>query len=448
MTGVLNGMFLRKDGRIWPSNTQPFCAVVSINEQAGPEDSFYFLVPRHEPALAERREFRLDPRSAMPVPVSMAAREPHAFKTLARGSALDLELISRLENEPHISMRKYLEQEGLEIAQGFIAGKRGLQDASMQRGLPVLEGPDKPMFSVETEGLDLIEDRYPQLAFQWPRSPAIYVGPHLLFREAPKQDPAHRGALVTDGDVMFSRSFYGVPIPDTKKTVRDYLYVLSYSDLLMYWVLMTSSKFGVERDIFNKDDYRNFPIVETESLSAALKKKVVGLAAAIRAGEQPWHAVNAVVAQIYSLTSYDQALIADALAYESPFASSQTNGLALVPRSGERLASFSTSLASILTEAEGSAITVIPYNLSADDGLWQFMRIAEGTPLPIDPVQVASLLKHLGDPLMTSEIRLQLGEGDWMLGRLRHARYWSDSQARLLALDFLERGLFSSSASH
>jgi hypothetical protein len=447
VTGILNGMFLRKDRRIWPSNTQPFCALVSINEAAGPEDSFYFLVPRHEPALARRREFRLDPRSALPVPAAMAAHELHAFKTLARGSALDLELISRLGAEPRIPMRRYFEREGLDLLQGFIAGTGNFQDASALRGIAVLEGTDKPLFVIATQSLDRIESRYPEFAIHRPRDPAIYTGPHLLFREAPKQDPAHRGALWTDGDVAFSRSFYGVRIPEAKTTIGDYLYVLSYADLLMYWVLMTSSKFGVERDIFNKEDYGNFPVAPLESLSSTLKRKLADLATSIRSGHQPWMAVNTLVSQIYGLTVYDQALIADALAYESPFSKIQASSLTVLPRKGKHLSTFAASLSSLLSEAEDGTITATPLNLCTDDGLWQFLRVVQGTPADIDPQRVAGLLKHLDDPLMTSEIRLQLGEGDWLIGRLRHARYWSKSQARLLALDLLERGLFASPAS-
>ncbi|GHU17528.1 hypothetical protein FACS189475_01480 [Betaproteobacteria bacterium] len=448
VTGVLNGMFLRKDRSIWPSNDQPFCALVSINEAARPEDSFYYLVPRHEPALTQRREFRLDPRSAIPVPAIMAANELYALKALARGSALDLELISRLKAEPRIPMRQYFEQENLDLAQGFRTGKKDKQDAPWLRGLPVLEGTDKPLFAVQTQNLVLIEERYPTLVFERPRDRAIYNGPHLLFREAPKQDTAHRGALWTDGDVAFSRSFYGVRISKAKMVIGNYLYVLSYADLLMYWVLMTSAKFGVERDILNKEDYGNFPIVPMESLSSAHKREVTKLAVAIRAGQRPWLAVNALVSQIYGLTAYDQALVSDALAYESPFPESQAYGLDILSRTGEALSTFVRLLSSLLSETENEIITVTPFSLGTDDGLWQFLRITQGASADIiGPQRISSLLKHLDDPLMTSEIQLQLRKGDWLIGRLRYARYWSESQARLLALDLLERGLFALSAS-
>jgi hypothetical protein len=445
VTGVLNGMLLRKERKIWPSNSQPFCALVSINEPAGAQDSFYFLTPRNEPMLGQRREFRLDPRSAIPVPAVTAIHDLHAFKTLARGSALDLDLVARVRRKPRITMREYIEQHQLEMHQGFIAGVNNLIDASVLKGLPILEGPDKPLFTVTIGELDKIEERHPNLLLQWPRDSAIYAGPHLLFREAPKQNPAQRGAVYTDGDVAFSRSFYGITIPKHLESLAAYLYVLSYSDLIVYWTLMTSSKFGVERDIFNITDFGNFPLTPLANLTPKLQKDIGALAEKIRAGHQPWSEVNVLVAQIYGLTEYDQALVADALNYESPYPTTQSNGLRQVDRNGKMVDDFATELANIVSESEGCTLKGRNCELSKNDGGWQFVRISCQAQSPFDKDEALTLLQRVAEPLMSSEIRLQLGTQDWLIGRLRHERYWSRSQARLLALDLIERGLFSDS---
>lgn len=55
-----------------------------------------------------------------------------------------------------------------------------------------------------------------------------------------------------------------------------------------------------------------------------------------------------------------------------------------------------------------------------------------------------ALADRVPDTLMSSEIRLQIGPRDWLIGRLRQARYWSRSQARLLALDLIHLGLLAS----
>jgi hypothetical protein len=446
VTGVLNGMHLRKERKIWPSNSQPFCAFVSINEPAEVHGSFYFLTPRNEPTLARRREFRLDPRSAIPVPSACAVNDLHTFKTLARGSALDLDLVGRIRCKPRISMMDYFGLHGLEIRQGFIAGENNLLDATELKGLPVLEGGDKPHFSVSTAQLAKIETRYPQLRFQWPRNRTIYSGKHLLFREAPKQDTSQRGAVLTDGDVAFSRSFYGITIPEHLETVGDYLYVLSYSDLLAYWVLMTSSKFGVERDIFNIKDFGNFPLTQLDLLSKSIRSEVSDMAVRVRAGHRPWDDLNDLVARIYSLSIHDGDLVRDALEYEAPYTGAQANGLRLVEQEAVVVKDFAGSLAAIISESEGVTVTASACEISIDDGGWQFLRVSCDTPPPLDVRNAQELLRCVGEPLMSSEIRLELGPKDWLVGRLRHERYWTRSQARLLALDLIERGLFSDSS--
>ena len=109
---------------------------------------------------------------------------------------------------------------------------------------------------------------------------------------------------------------------------------------------------------------------------------------------------------------------------------------------------FSTSLATILSDVEDAVITGSPCVLNlAGDHAWQFVRLTVGDQRPLDRDQVRALLRDLPDTLMSSEIRLQLGVGDWLIGRLRQGRYWTRSQARLLALDLIDHGLFAKSDS-
>jgi N-6 DNA Methylase len=445
-TGILNGMHVRQDRRIWPSNSQPFCALVSINTPSQAGDSFHFLTPRNEPALGRRREFRLDPKAAIAVPMERAIHDPHAFKALSRGSALDLELIGRLRRKPRVPMHEYMLELDLHIWQGFISGENELQDASELWGMRLLEASAKPQFVVHPDQLPLIEEKYPALEFQWPRDPSIYRGPMLLFREAPKQAAAQRGALYCDGDLAFSRSFHGVTIPSNRVAEADYLFLLSYADLLAYWTLMTSSKFGVERDIYNQADFLNFPVLPLASLSSSQMARVEDLAESFKKGEPRWAKLNDLVANIYGLSRYDRDLIVDALELENPYHSSKVRALEPVPANDACVQAFADKLAAIVSEVEDVSISGTLYSVNANgDGAWQFVRLTVGELRTFNRDHVRTLLQRVSDNLMSSEIRLQLGAGDWLIGRLRQRRYWSNSQARLLALDLIEHGLFAPS---
>lgn len=445
-TGILNGMYVRQEPKIWPSNSQPFCAVVSVNTLSDPTDSFYFLTPRREPTLGRRREFRLDPKAAIPVTMELATQDLHAFKSLARGSALDLELISRLRRKPRIALKSYLEQLDLQIWQGFISGEVDLQDASAFRGRRLLEASDKPELLVNVRTLRRVEEEYPELKLQWPRDPDIYRGPMLLFREAPKEAIAQRGAVYCESDVVFSRSFHGMKIPKIRQSEADYLYMLSYADLLAYWTLMTSSKFGVERDIYNQADFLNFPVVPITSLTTSQRSRIQALVVDLKNGTPSFAELNILIADIYGLSGHDQDLIADALQFESPYQSSKVRALAAFKADDNCVQAFAASLATIVSDLEDAVVTATPFIMNpSGDHAWQFIRLTASAQKPLARDQVRAVLRQLPDTLMSSEIRLQLGKGDWLIGRLRQARYWSRSQARLLALDLIDQGVFAMS---
>jgi hypothetical protein len=279
------------------------------------------------------------------------------------------------------------------------------------------------------------------MKLQWPRDPEIYRGPVVLFREAPKQGVSRRGALWVDENVAFSRSFYGIPASGGNLELAQYLYLLSYSDLLAYWVLMTSAKFGVERDTYYMEDYKNFPVVPPGELEQHLRKRISTLVNIVRAGDQPWAKLNEWVAQIYGLNRYDIDLIADAITYESPYADSRDRSHAHVSARSACVASFTQTLSEVFGVSGHSHVQVRVCEEIVHP-VWQFVHIEVEPQLSsLDDTAVALAIAATSEQLMSSELRIELPGGGWLVGRLRQERYWTRSKARLLALDLVERGL-------
>jgi hypothetical protein len=442
LTGVLNGMALRKERRIWSTNSQPFCALVALNRPPEPGEAFYFLTPRLEPGLGARGDFRLDPRSACEVPIEEAIQQASIFKTLARGTPLDVDLINRLRDSSRLNLEGTLAKLGVRMRQGFIVGDKS-QSASFLRDYPLLEISDQPQFTVLTSTLPKMHERYPDPAFQWPREADIYEGPQLLFRQSPKPNPANRGAILVDGKVAFSRAFYGIRTEHLSEDDVNYLYVLSYSDVLLYWSLMTSSQFGVERDTFNADDFKTFPVPEFSNLSQALQDQCRQLRKQLEWGMAPWPEINAFCANVYRLSSYDIALVEDALRYELPYSESKTRAVRTVSSGSPAVGVFVVELKRILKNSGLHGATARAWDPAMPDPLWQFVQVGIGmNRIPTDD-EVAVLLRVAAEPYMSSEIRLQLGSTDWLIGRLRQERYWSRTAARLLALDLLQSGVLA-----
>jgi len=195
-------------------------------------------------------------------------------------------------------------------------------------------------------------------------------------------------------------------------------------------------------------DIEDFPVPPMTALAGDVATKISDVAERIRAGGAPWPQVNRLTAEVYRLSSFDQQLIEDVIAHEAPYPKTLAAGLEEVPRNGAAVQAFVQVLASTLAELDELSLSVSPHAVSNDDGPWQFLRMGVDLQRSPDPALVQRLLKLASEPLQASEIRLQLGDQDWLIGRIRHARYWTRSQARLLALDLVDDGLLARPFTH
>lgn len=468
VTGLLNATALRKEKRVWPSHDKPFCALVAINSKPKPEDSFYYLNPHIEPVSKNLGGIRLDPSAAMPVPVQLVRDCPFALKALFKGSTLDFSLIQRISHSPRVSFEVYTHEElKTEIRQGYMPAARDRSTEEIA-DLLSLEPKDQPRFQVDASSLSTVSDRYPARLMQRPRHRDIYKGPLLLFREAPKEEREQRGAIWCEGDVAFSRSYYGLPINSSLS--GDYLFVLSYSHLFVYWALLTSAKFGIERETFYLEDIRSFPIEPYTQLPDQQRRQCHALADQIRAGKCPWTELEEFVRAVYRLSDLDWQLIDDTLTYSSPYSQSLKRSAASINDRSKEVIGFvkeiGAALGALYQEAHSARKSFTEERSSTPDASldvsfavsarsfsslsgWLFCEISEitentaheRTPSDANIDLVYQLAAE--ESFWTTQVRFQMGPNHWLIGQPKEARFWTKSKARLLALQLHEAGFFS-----
>jgi hypothetical protein len=451
VTGLLNATALRKEKRVWPSHDKPFCALVAINSPPNPGGSFYYLNPHLEAISKVLGGIRLDPSAATPVPNELVKDCTFALKALFKGSALDLNLIQRLAQSPRIPLEQYAHKKlSSEIRQGYMVAARD-KSADDIADLPSLETGDQQSFEVQTEKLLTVRARYPELLMQWPRHTSIYKGPLLLFRQAPKFDRERRGAIWSEDDVAYCFSYYGLPVGHSP--IGEYLFVLSYSDLFVYWALLTSAKFGIERETFYVEDIRSFPIEPYTELPEKLRDRCHKLADQIRAGECPWIELEEFVRVAYRLSDLDWQLITDTLTYASPYSQSLKRAATAINERSVEIAGFAEEIRASLDELveDSFAVRAMSFSLLSD---WLFVEISKSVDdrhnsNTLAP-DAALLANQIADEksFWTTQLRVQIGPNHWLIGQPRQARFWSKSKARLLALQLNEAGLFTSNLSH
>lgn len=440
VTGVMNFAALRQDEKIWPKNDAQFALMVAANERPGPLDSFYFISPRHEPQLSQAGVFRIDPGAAIPVTLHDACTDPHAFKALYKGGRLGLDLLHRLHGDATLPLGQQVAKHGVKFSSGYQTGKEhkreddashlfGLLDAQLDMAFVAAPG-------ARSQGEPDLYFGLPKV--QWARDPQIYRGPLLLLRESPRPERHLRGALYSDTDVAYRESFIGLSAQGKPELARllDLIYVVSYSDLFLYHQLLTSPKFGVERDSSLQKDLMAFPLIKEEALTSEQARKVRGVVAQLQQHQVDWHELDELVYDLHGLTAPDRQLVRDTLATELPF--TDVSKLASSRTDSVMRQQFIDMLAKLIAPFVNPAQTGVR-ELSARpiDG-WVFIEIgaSEARHQVLPDADLAHLVSF-AESYWSTRVTIRLSDRT-VLGLLDHRRYWTLTEARSLALDWLQ----------
>lgn len=435
VTGILNGAALRQT-QVWPSVDQPFCLLFADNDLPKPDEQFVFLSPHYEPDLNSKGLLRIDASDASPVSFDLIMDNPAALKTLYRGTVLDIAIVSKIKQQAEYTVGDYWgKNSGLNKGQGFQVANRSHDDTFLE-GKPELQADyDLHPFVVLDEKLR----SYKPQGLQWPRNSGIYKAPLLLVRESCRADRTRGRALVCRNDVAYSRSYYGysaASYPEGEFLIR-YLLVLMHSQVFEYLALMVSGRFGVEREVLQEMDVNQFPFIEPEKLSTKQHQFITACAQQLIDNQPDWPMLDRTVAQLYELSSADQQVVSDALAINAPYASSRDRGLARITEQQAQtfIDNLEKELAAVF-EVGGHSVRVQPLNSASEALPWRFffITLADATPpheLPAHWVEQAS-------DLGTSRITLlSADQPSLTVGLLNRYRYWTQSQAQLLASELI-----------
>lgn len=437
ITGILNGAALRKT-QVWPNMTQPFYLLFADNRVPDPsEHQFVFISPEEDPALNRKGRMRIDATDAEIVTVCQVLQQPTLFKTLFRGSARDAEFIRRLAGRAEQTLGEYwVPESGLCFGQGFHVASRAFDDTFLE-GLPVVTAHDKshPFFA-DPKKLP----RYQSQGLWRPRSPEIYKGPLVLLREATRPDRDRGQALFSAGDIAYQGSFYGFSASGREdgEFITKYLFVLVHSALFEYYQLMTSSKFGIEREAIQITDAKEFPFVAPEKLSQAQRKEFISAAELLIRNQPNWEMLDNIVFGTYRVNNSDAEMIRDTLETRAPFAKSIAKSLRSVD--DHDMATFCSILDNRLNRAFNRINVSVNIDLLEDSaGLpWHFFKISPVSVSSVSRPKIPSEWLRFADNYSVSRITISdEANQSLIVGLLNRYRYWTPTKAKMLASDII-----------
>lgn len=446
VSGVVNGAEVCQTS-VWPEISAPFCLLFARNQLPPPGAAFRFVSPHMEKGLNDSGNMRIDTAKAELITSNQVAERPEFLKIFYRGSALDLEVFDRMSARGLITLDQYWRVRfgggsGIisQAGNGYQRLRRSTkkpQKASHLIGLPELFADGLLPLLIDTGALPLFNQPFVHRA----RRPEIYRAPILIVQESPPGATGRIRVALAENDLVFNQSYHGYSAlgdPQGHQLLR-YIALLVSSRPAIWHVLMTSGRFGVERRVVEKITIDNIPLVPYESLGPDLLMQIDSLFHGLVQKNSPenWAAVDVWAAKVYGLRESELQIIDDTLRFNMPFATYQ-NAAQIRPTPVEVLA-FCDELKNELkpwAKREGLQVDVLPKSLPIASP-WSVFRVcatATGAgECVLSPDDWPEVLR-VADRLASTEVILPDPDTNSLwIARLNQARYWSKSQARLVA---------------
>jgi hypothetical protein len=216
--------------------------------------------------------------------------------------------------------------------------------------------------------------------------------------------------------------------------------LLLNSDLPIYCALLTSGKFGSERDVLHKEDLERLPIVPLDQLTETQMDRMESLANEALRGDVDWNRIEDFVAHVYGLNKWDREVIHDTLAFSAPFARARRT--AQMAPSSSAIVAFARRLAHDLRPFTNNNVT-ISRAYPRQSVPWVWLSFGSGSDQDMRPLISAA------DDLGATQIVIVPDEGGIVVGILAQRRYWTSTRARLLALALLhDEAIFQRISGH
>lgn len=452
VTSIINGVELRQT-KVWPEISAPFCLLIATNRRPSAGSGFRLISPRLEESLNAAGSMRIDAHNSEVVLTHQMVETPEILKVLFRGTKADLGVLERVRAKGHptlesfwraaigISERGRLRGAGngyqtLKPSSRTRKNSDGLPgaDASYLRGLPDVTIASLNDILLQANNLKPFRHR----RIHDPRDPELFVGPLAIVHQSPSMLHKRISVTVCDQGVAYNESFYGYSaalLSNSGSTFVRYLALVLGSRFALWFSLITSGKFGFERDVVEKASLDRIPIPDFRQFTQSQHKEILSLFRALHAGQKTWDDVDAWVTRLYGLGRQDIQIIADTLAFNLPFSDNKKEAQTIPSRDDTKR--FCKKLEQQLlpwTDRYGSSVFVrtIDEPISSP---WRGISIALGTNArqsSISPNDWLGLISAANASAAT-ELVVMHDKNSLLVGRLAQKRYWSDTQATLLA---------------
>lgn len=449
---IVNLSALRQEG-LFPKSDAPATILIAEGSNSNRTDTFFLACAEYTEAFKRHGIIEIGSENIKKISVEHVLSDSDALKIASWGTARDLALISRLRalypplrnliKEPKSVKKRTLEWLG---GQGF-QGSGGSKIAPELVGKKWLPSGVMQPYLLATDGL---EEILPERRYLFPRDVRIYEAPLVITKRGLNAD-GFFSAFSSD-DVVYTEQYYGISFPHQQEYLAHFLNGVLNSYLASYFLFLTASVWGVERDKVEPNDLLRFPLPipteDNEHLVALIVESVkkLGLSQVRATIAETKSQLNNAVFDLYDLSEVERVLVEDTVNYTIDFRMKREESTALEPPENEELIAYSSQLIDAIKpflqalnemamiadiyETKTASLQIVKFSLDPFPGRIPPIRVIGGQVLDDVLKKIAlQLPMKLADTVYTRRnLRIYSGS-DFYVIKSSQRRYWNRSAA-------------------
>jgi hypothetical protein len=360
---IINFSSLRHD--IFENAIGPAAAIICSGTNIA-NSNIVYVAPK--PALETKKLGALvfDTLDIVQVPKELAINTDIIWKSAMWGTHRDLNLILHLKRTP--ALRKAILSYGWIKGQGFQIKGSCKKNIDWMIKLPLFSHRYLGKYSLPTDVLDY---HHNLVQFHRAKDQRLYKAPLCLIKGCPT-----KGDIVSafsSKDVCFNEQILSI----SGKKEHDYLLkiltCILNSSIARYFLFMTSSSWGVERDYILVDEYLDlpFPFVkkETEIASRLVKlhDAMVQLASENGQNNEKWEnlslEIDEAVFNLFELSAAERQIVLDTVKYTIDYFQKQENSIACKTTNEPILTNYARNVQAIFNFLIGDANISLSSNI-------------------------------------------------------------------------------------
>jgi len=431
---VMINLSVLHDKKLFPSAKQP--AMIYVAEHAKPRkgDKVVFVSAERSETFRKHGMVELFLERLNRIPVERIPNEPHLFKIASYGTARDRAIMQGLLGECD-ALSVVLRSWETDLNTGFKRTASSTPVPAELIGQPMLEAVQINRFQQATKGLPTFQYETMEHA----RDPAIYKAPVFLAQQS-LQDDRLAGA-VCQNDIVYSRTYFGIPIEKSEEWRLDCVNAYINSSLAMYCFFMTATRFGIDKQIAEQNDFDRLPFRSPETKADA--KQFTAILRQLLKKDDPKDLTlfDESVFEFYELPKWQREYITDTLRFDLDFVRHGTASESVKPADEDQLRAYADTIvkfvrsnlaagelsvnADVVTDLADLRCVIIRFDEERNRGV-------RSTEVPDD--DFGSRLAELLHAPLTSDIQVRrslihFDEDRCIIVKLAQKRFWSRARA-------------------